>query len=412
MKTCAGASHCPTCWCGKFFHDLLETFETSRQETFPAAQVVSVGVHEEQLRPEVFFALRHVEVAARLEYMAEARGLPKPGKPHPDAEAQEALGGDRCDSDADFEREPALPGEGSQSEDEGGAVVGADPELQYTARWKVDDNDYDDIVHRRSDALEVTQARKRTHRKELMQVFMKYQEHHYSALRQGRCAVPRQASVRSHTCKDVTEAQNSQQRLLKDREKEELQQGGSPGSVAHAGAAGTDADASAAARALCPEELPKSPIDFALELIATSGVWKSQEQYLASLFVLQLAQDIWRSAMKTGKLEELGSSHTLAKLARAVQVRQLFLHGPGGSGKTYYMTEIVNTVILRFFGRRALKLVAAANSAARLLGGQNTALSVQADAGTVFGLQEVEAQFQGQKKIGSGMGISASPSRR
>ena len=97
--------------------------------------------------------------------MAEARGLPKPGNAHPNAEAQEDLGGDRCDSDADFEREPALLGEGSQSEDEEGAVVGADPELQYKARWKVDDNDYDDIVHRRSDALEVMQARKGTHKK-------------------------------------------------------------------------------------------------------------------------------------------------------------------------------------------------------------------------------------------------------
>ena len=104
-----------------FFVNTAEEVQTL-QETFPAAQVVSVGVHEEQLRPEVFFALRHVEVAARLEYMAEARGLPKPGKPHPDAEAQEDLGGDRCDSDADFEREPALPGEGSQSEDEEGAA--------------------------------------------------------------------------------------------------------------------------------------------------------------------------------------------------------------------------------------------------------------------------------------------------
>ena len=34
------------------------------------------------------------------------------------------------------------------------------------------------------------------------------------------------------------------------------------------------------------------------------------------------------------------------------------------------MTEVVNKVILRFVGRRALKLVAAANSAARLLGGK------------------------------------------
>ena len=230
---------------------------------------------------------------------------------------------------------------------------------------------------------------------------MKYQEHHYSALQQGRCAVPRQASVRSHTCKDVTEAQNSQQRLLKDREKEELQQ---------AGAASTDADASAAARALCPEELPKSPIDFALELIATSGVWKSQEQYLASLFVLQPAQDIWRSAMKTGKLEGLCSSHTLAKLARAVQVRQLFLHGPGGSGKTYCVTEVVNKVILRFLGRRALKLVAAANSAARLLGGKTLHSVSKLTRAQSLASKKLKPNSKA-KKIGSRMGISASPSR-
>ena len=46
----------------------------------------SPGAHDEQLSPQMFFALKHVEVAARLEYMAEARGRPRLGQEHPDAE--------------------------------------------------------------------------------------------------------------------------------------------------------------------------------------------------------------------------------------------------------------------------------------------------------------------------------------
>ena len=33
-----------------------------------------------------------MEVAARLEYMAEARGRPRPGQPHPDAEVEDPDG--------------------------------------------------------------------------------------------------------------------------------------------------------------------------------------------------------------------------------------------------------------------------------------------------------------------------------
>jgi len=61
----------------------------------------------------MFFALKHVEVAARLEYMAEARGRPRPGQMHPDAEVEDpdgVRGGKREDSDAEFEKRLRFPG--------------------------------------------------------------------------------------------------------------------------------------------------------------------------------------------------------------------------------------------------------------------------------------------------------------
>ncbi len=40
--------------------------------------------------PEELYAVRNVEVAARLEYMAEARGMPRPGHLHADAQAEDS----------------------------------------------------------------------------------------------------------------------------------------------------------------------------------------------------------------------------------------------------------------------------------------------------------------------------------
>ena len=55
---------------------------------------------------------------------------------------------------------------------------------------------------------------------------------------------------------------------------------------------------------------------------------------------------------------------------RDVQVRPVLLHGQGGSGKTYCMTEVVNKVFRAFLGKRGLKAIAAQNSSARLLLGK------------------------------------------
>jgi len=49
---------------------------------------------------------------------------------------------------------------------------------------------------------------------------------------------------------------------------------------------------------------------------------------------------------------------------------RLFLHGPGGSGKTFCMTEVVLPVVKAFCGERGVKALAATNSAARLIKGK------------------------------------------
>ena len=74
------------------------------------------------------------------------------------------------------------------------------------------------------------------------------------------------------------------------------------------------------------------------------------------------------------------------------------------------MAEVVNKVILRFFGRRALKLVAAANSAARLLGGKTMHSVSKLTRAQSLASKKLKPNSKA-KKIGSGMGINASPSR-
>ena len=123
-------------------------------------------------------------------------------------------------------------------------------------------------------------------------------------------------------------------------------------------------------RVLSASEIPPSPLDLAIKLIAESGVWRSEEQYLVTLFMLQPAQELWKKAQAIGALHSLRDRCQLAELTKGIRSRTLFLHGPGGSGKTYCMTEVVVKVIRTFFGEEGVKAIAASNSAARLLGGK------------------------------------------
>ena len=123
-------------------------------------------------------------------------------------------------------------------------------------------------------------------------------------------------------------------------------------------------DSEAQARALGDDDLPRSPAEVAEELIARSGVWRSREQYLATAFMLQPCQLLWGKAHKTGQLASLANREGLAELSQGMRARRLFLHGPGGSGKTFCQTEVVIPVVRQFFGTKGVKAIAASNSAA------------------------------------------------
>ena len=326
------------------------------------------GVHDDQLTPEMFFAVRHVEVAARLEYMAEARGLPKPARGPSDAVAEEELGGDRSDDDGAFGLDEALPGEDSSAEERQEVADAREDKEGMKPRWRLAEEEFDDVVHRAAAAKAAARSREGTHKKALMKTFLHMHDLAYDCARKP-CAVheraPRLAAL---TPADVQTAKKNQDAIREERaaRDDNLEAAGADLPVA----AAAFSDAPASSRRLGPEDMPISPLQAALTLIAESGVWKSKEQYLVTLFLLQPIQQLWQKALETDGLDSLSTAAGLAAASRDVQVRRVFLHGPGGSGKTYCMTEVVNKVVVRFFGHRGLKLVAAANSAARILGGK------------------------------------------
>ena len=326
----------------------------------------SPGFHELQLTAEQFHALRHVEVAARLEYMAEARGRPRPGQMHPDAEQDDpdcAQGGDRDDTDAEFEEDEKMPGGDGDAED--AAPDGrADPDFCYKPIWAVQEDEMENVVHRKDEAQRHARSKQYTPKKELMATFLRDHLKAYASISRRRRAAQRSPNFNDHSPHELQQAMANQKTLVEVRKGEDSRPAPSPSST-HAAS-----PQEAVSRPLVAEDLPRSPIDVATELIATSGVWRSREQYLATLFMLQPCQQLWEAAMRDGSLATLQSNSTLAWLSKGIRVRRLFLHGPGGSGKTYCLTEVVMKVVAAFFGKRGVLAIAAANSAARLLRGK------------------------------------------
>ena len=327
----------------------------------------SSGVHDEQLPAEEFMALRHVEVAARLEYMAEARGRPRPGQQHPDAEDEHSevgAGGDRQDSDVDFEGEDALPGGEDARLEENEQDLQRDFRSQYPVQ---DEDELREVVHRQEDAKKHMNSKQATAKKDLLQTFMAGHETSYDAA--SKAHAPR-------LCSPVLLVSNPQERKEASRRQKELLEARKPQKQPwaqhslHQGAGPMALALEPRSRPLDEAELPPSPLDFAIQLIATSGVWRSKEQYLATLFMLQPIQELWEKAREQGLQKRLRSVEVYASLAADVQSRPVFLHGPGGSGKTFCVTEVVMKVVQKFFGEQAVQAIAAANSAARLLRGK------------------------------------------
>ena len=80
----------------------------------------------------------------------------------------------------------------------------------------------------------------------------------------------------------------------------------------------------------------------AVPLIARAGIWRSKEQYLATIYLLLPVQLLWLNAMYEGTADLMKDPGWLAQQERrndddkGVRIRRMFTHGPGGSGKTYF----------------------------------------------------------------------------
>ena len=259
------------------------------QDTAPwPGTYTSAGMHDEQLSAEEFLALPHVVLAARLEDMAEARGRPRPGQPHLDAEVENCdvqAGGDRGDSDSAFELDDALPGGEAKTEDQY-----VDMERDYLPQFAVMDEEMQDTVHRPVDAQKHMKSKQRTAKKELLQTFMAGHQRSYAAAQQPHAVHHCAPMLLKSSDQERRDASQQQQKLLEARKTQNqllAQQS------LHRSANAMASAQEARSRRLDEAELPPSPLDLSKELIATSGVWRSKEQYLATLFILQPIQQLW-----------------------------------------------------------------------------------------------------------------------
>ena len=101
--------------------------------------------------------------------MAEARGRPRPGQLHPEAEQDDpdgVQGGDRDDTDPEFEKEDALPG-GNQEVCDAAAQGEPDPEYRYKPLWAVQSDEMHEVVHRFAEAQHQARRCQETAKKEL-----------------------------------------------------------------------------------------------------------------------------------------------------------------------------------------------------------------------------------------------------
>ena len=187
------------------------------------ARYTGPGAHDEQLSAREFYALRHVEIAARLEYMAEARGRPRPGQMHPDAEADDpdgAHGGARRDSDGEFSEDSALPG-GEGDDGAGGDADAAcstlEPELAFRPVYAIGDDEVDDVVHRAGDAEKHMKARQQMPKQELLRTFMDITAPAYAAARSPWRAAPHSAGDAAATLEERKHAKANQEAIAAAR---------------------------------------------------------------------------------------------------------------------------------------------------------------------------------------------------
>ena len=341
----------------------------------------SPGVHDEQLTAEELFAWRRSECAARLESMAEARGKPRPGNAHPHAEADDPDGvhGGLAAEDADFEHENESHGSDAGDQDDVAKKKGgvSDPHILYEpyklkelSNEKGKEEAFFNVLHRYPQLIDVVKGRTMKMKQKMMEKFYDHHELLYQDAQKSTAIEPTIGDDKStaDVADDGKAAFRNQERIMEEKNRESDEnvrlRDFAVGQLTQPGIHMDEA------RRLTPSELPVSPFQMMVPLIARAGIWQSEEQYLATIFLLLPVQQLWERA--GGDADNMKNPKWIAdntKGPNGVPLRKIFAHGPGGSGKTYFLTEVVLPVARHFFGEEGTKAIAAHNSAARLLRG-------------------------------------------
>ncbi len=201
-----------------------------------------------------------------------------------------------ADSDVDFEEKDALPG--CDSDDGDGAAEAAQPDvdINYEPRWPVHDDELLDVVHRESDAQRWVKSKHAHGKRDLFETFLRDHSQDYASVKKRRLNADRIAPLLHwHSKGDIEHAKKAQDRLQSERRAD----AGQAKADAAALALSISIDREAAVRPLTADELPLSPLEAAVELIATSGVWRSKEQCVC-------ADHCWRATAPPDRRDQPG----------------------------------------------------------------------------------------------------------
>ena len=345
-----------------------------------APRYTSLGVHDDQLTPEEFFAHLTVEVSANWDFIVESRSRPRPSQLHPHATgdtADEVLGTRSADTIdvGDVSHAAAVDVlEGPQHDAQQQLCRKLD--VSYAPLFHLRDLSSSplDVIHR----LAVAERMDGTAGDKYLNVeqFVHAHRSAYKSIRHHR-AIDADKMLHNHMAKIVS-IQDELSAVARQRDistkRNEVETGARAATHAELRTIAPhepyEDDPGDAIR-IDISELGASPAEYARYLAVRHGIVNSEDQYNALILAVLPLEQLWRWAAEEGRLSDLNDPASALLLLQDAPPRflgRLFCHGPGGSGKTFFITKVVQPTYARYLPGASVAF-AAQNSAARLIGG-------------------------------------------
>ena len=338
----------------------------------------SLGVHDEQLTPEEYFAYVTIETSQNWDYIVEARRRPRPSLLNASAEMDEDQAG-LATRRVDMEDVAGINGDHQIGEQD---RIGSHsiPGMTWAPIVPMELPRVMPTVLR----TDIRESKRKDDRDRALETFCFNHKADYDlAFKSRPVTAGIQVPSACHTFLQDPASSNAALLRLKELSSNRNSSDAVPAGAVPPG----DIDVPMqlwefdnSAHPLPDGVFPESPAAFALELVskhlasktAVPGVFQiPEDQYNAVILAVAPLHALWSYALLHQRIDDFRDrSRFLALLRDAPSelVRRCFFHGPGGSGKTWCLTEVVKPVYERFVPACSCG-VAAQNSAARLIEG-------------------------------------------